>query len=247
MSHASMDGIRKGRMQSTGVYAPVTGEQQPADDPDGYWTFNGISGCDELRHQLAKGKSLSAVRNVASTAAFVSGGKVVAAGIRSFVGEISVRLHATNGAAVYVTAGEVIDLSGEHVRRASQQGNTAIMYGGKEYYGALLEQVALHYDWKLHPSRSSIGLSIMRFWAGEAALHVQAPCTATPWNDAPWIGINRAIGIVCLRPSSDGLAFEEFEPEVSTSATPRPYCVLSVHRTRLRQLGNIVPLRLRNP
>ncbi|HET9412467.1 MAG TPA: inositol monophosphatase family protein [Candidatus Saccharimonadales bacterium] len=77
----------------------------------------------------------------------------------------------------------------------------------------------------------SIGLSMVQLLCGHVGALVMASKRWSPWDDTPLIGLAKAMGMVFLRPISDGTTLEEFEPPLVEEVAPRDYVIFVVHRS----------------
>lgn len=88
----------------------------------------------------------------------------------------------------------------------------------------------------------SIGLSYAGLWTEDIVLHVQSPGSRTPWDYTPVDAIGAALDMVNLRPSADGRSLEVYEPEITMDVGRRTHCAVTLHRSRLAQLAELVPI-----
>lgn len=77
----------------------------------------------------------------------------------------------------------------------------------------------------------SIGMSMWLVLCGYHGALVMASKRWSPWDDTPLIGLAKAMGMVFLRPISDGTTLEEFEPPLVEEVAPRDYVIFVVHRS----------------
>ena len=90
----------------------------------------------------------------------------------------------------------------------------------------------------------SIGVTMGNLWSDAHVAQLQGAGHYSPWDNAPIIGFDEPVGIVHLRPTADGEALEQFRIPVPGRVVRRPSHVLSLHRSRLPQLAEAVPVQL---
>lgn len=73
-----------------------------------------------------------------------------------------------------------------------------------------------------HLMNGSIGTYFGRLWTGEVAAVVAEPARA-PWDWAPLVGINYALGLVHLKWNDDAGKLERYEPEIFTDLRMLPH------------------------
>jgi len=109
-----------------------------------------------------------------------------------------------------------------------------------EVIRGLLSREAGHRRFRdLEVTSGSIGASMARLWKGEVGAAVLNPGHETPWDMCPIIGISLQLGFVFLRANAHG-KLERFTPQPVHETRRNEIDILIVHKSRLRELGEIV-------
>lgn len=164
---------------------------------------------------------------------------------------------------LFAADGQVRKSIGSHVTNLSVQPRTTRLLRGKVVtrgditdYHPLVRQIMnkFHDSRIVHAPSLSIAYTSGLLWDEAQAgptdtedpfvLHLQGPGYNTGWDNTPIQGIDLALGITYLRPSEDGCALQEFIPPLYIEPERRAECWVKVHRSRLPQLAEIVPLLL---
>jgi fructose-1,6-bisphosphatase/inositol monophosphatase family enzyme len=244
-AQAACEKVRQEQTPWAGVIAEELGLREPSTLPghDAYWTYDGVDGTKRLEKLLREGQALN---GIATMVAFVYDGRVVAAAIGDIFDPSGpvYRLRASGNIVELQRTGlQPVNL-GTMLRPTPITQGRVLVRGRLENYHPLVSSLLNKLSGEREPhSNLSIGLSMARLWADDIVLHVQSPGNHTPWDNTPYDGIAQEVGIMYLRPTEDGTALEQFIPPRYLYVTPRPTCVLAVHRARLSQLRALVQVR----